>query len=145
MRRKTIKELGENLQNVCWYGNDVWKYDSERAAIESICAELATAFIDFENKAAEYYGDSCTVEFLAEATGYTKKEAKDILKFTTRISALLSEDILDTETLEILSSSAYAMRLIKALLLIRTKFPIRLWTGVILCLIEGQTSNVTSR
>ena len=94
--------------------------------------------IDFEDKAAKYYGDSCTIEFMAEVTGYSKKEVKDILKFTARISGLFSEDILDTETLENPSTSAYAMRIIKALLLIRTKFLIYLWTGVILCLIERQ-------
>lgn len=100
--------------------------------------------INFENKAAEYYGDSRTVDFMVKATGYTKKEVKDILKFTARISVLFSADILDTETLEILSDSAYAMRMIKSLLLIRTKFPIYLWTGVIVCLIERQLNNVES-
>lgn len=137
MRRNTVKESGNRLQNVC-YGNDIWNYDSETAVIENICAELAMSIIDFEDKAAKYYGDSRTSEFLAEVTGYTKKEVKDILKFTARISGLFSEDILDTESLENPSTSAYAMRIIKALLLIRTKFPIYLWTGVILCLIERQ-------
>lgn len=139
MRRKTIKESGNSLQYVC-YGNDIWNYDNGKTAIENICAELAMSIIDFEDKAAKYYGDSRTIEFMAEVTGYTKKEVKDILKFTARISGLFSEDILDTETLENPSTSAYAMRMIKALLLIRTKFPIYLWTGVILCLIERQTA-----
>ena len=139
MRRETVKESGNRLQYVC-FGNDIWNYDSEIAVIEDICAELAISIVDFEDKAAKYYGDSRTVEFMVEVTGYTKKEVKDILKFTARISGLFSEDILDTETLENPSTSAYAMRMIKALLLIRTKFPIYLWTGVILCLIEKQTA-----
>nr|DAQ00795.1 MAG TPA: hypothetical protein [Caudoviricetes sp.] len=138
MRRKTIKESGNRLQNVC-YGNDIWKHENEIVVIENICAELAMSIIDFEDKAAKYYGDSRTVDFIAEVTGYTKKEVKDILKFTARIRGLFSEDILDAETLENPSTSAYTMRIIKALLLIRTKFPIYLWTGVILCLIERQT------
>jgi hypothetical protein len=135
-----MKELGNDLEDVCFYGNEVWMNKVDTTVIEGICAALTMNIIDFEDKAAKYYGDSRTVEFMAEVTGYTKKEVKDILKFTARISGLFSEDILDVETLENPSTSAYAMRIIKALLLIRTKFPIYLWTGVILCLIERQTA-----
>lgn len=136
--RRNMKELGNDLEDVCSYGNEVWTNKADTTVIEGVCAALTMNIIDFEDKAAKYYGDSRTVEFMAEVTGYTKKEVKDILKFTARISGLFSEDILDTETLENPSTSAYAMRIIKALLLIRTKFPIYLWTGVILCLIERQ-------
>lgn len=136
--RRNMKELGNDLEDVCFYGNEVWTNKVGTTVTEGICAALTMNIIDFEDKAAKYYGDSRTVEFMAEVTGYTKKEVKDILKFTARISGLFSEDILDTETLENPSTSAYAMRIIKALLLIRTKFPIYLWTGVILCLIERQ-------
>ena len=138
--RRNVKELGNDLEDVCFYGNEVWTNKVDTTVIEGICAALTMEFIDFEDKAAKYYGDSRTVDFMAEVTGYTKKEVKDILKFTARISGLFSEDILDTETLENPSTSAYAMRIIKALLLIRTKFPFYLWTGVILCLIERQTA-----
>ena len=68
--RRNMKELGNDLEDVCFYGNEVWTNKVDTTVIEGICAALTMNIIDFEDKAAK----CCTVEFMAEVTGYTKKE-----------------------------------------------------------------------
>lgn len=133
MNANSVKELGKQLRAVCGDGCEMT--DAKKAAINRVTHSL-TIFAIQNMLTLTVREFALNTEFLAGMTGYTEKEIKDISRFADKLGIVCAEYV--TKMADDESLDDYFYKIFMSLSMIRTKFPVFLWTGVALYLVIEQ-------
>ena len=128
MSISSVKEFGERLQQIY---KDKNLGHSREVLVDRVTQYLADFVI--ENAAALI---GLSTDYLAEITGYSKEEIKEISRFADNLIDVCARDIVDIGNDE--SFKQYFNKIFAALFMIRTKFSVSLWPGVALYLLIEQ-------
>lgn len=128
MNMSSVEEFGEQLQQIykdknLGHGKEVL-VDRVAQYLADFVVENATVLIGL------------STDYLAEMTGYSKEEIKDISRFADNLIDVCTRDIVDIGNDE--SFQKYFDKIFAALLVMKTEFSVSLWPGVALYLLIEQ-------
>ncbi len=129
----SVKELGKQLYQI--YCDRSLPHHPREVLIDRVTESLAI-FVAQNAIFLSVREFSLNADCFEEMTGYSKKEVKDIVRFACRLNRVCAEHTIKIESDESLND--YFYKIFVSLSMIRTKFPVFLWTGVALYLVIEQ-------
>lgn len=128
MNMSSVEGFGEQLQQIY---KDKNLGHSRKAFVDRVTQCLEDFVI--ENAAALI---GLSTDYLAEMTGYSREEIKDISRFAHNLIDVCARDVVDIGNDE--SFKEYFDKIFTALFMVKTKFSVSLWPGVALYLLIEQ-------
>lgn len=128
MNMSSVEEFGEQLQRI-------YK-DKNLGHSREVLVDRVTQYL------ADFVVENATVliglstDYLAEMTGYSKEEIKDISRFADNLIDVCARDIVDMGNDE--DFKKYFDKIFAALFVMKTEFSVSLWPGVALYLLIEQ-------
>lgn len=128
MNMSSVEEFGEQLQQIykdknLGHGKEVL-VDRVTQCLADFVVENATVLIGL------------STDYLAEMTGYSKEEIKDISRFADNLIDVCPRDVVDIGNDE--SFKEYFDKIFTAPFITKSKFSVSLWPGVALYLLIEQ-------
>lgn len=128
-----VKELGKQLYQI--YCDRSLPHYPREVLVDRIAESLAI-FVAQNAIFLSVREFALNADCFEEITGYSKKEVKDIVRFAYRLNRVCAEHTVKIKSDESLND--YFYKIFVSLSMIRTKFPVFLWTGVALHLVIKQ-------